>query len=137
MKSINNQELLDKAKQKYDKAKQKYDKALKEFIAIQVEGVYDHKLTNELVDKIKRGDVQAKEELIRLHKEFIKVLVSRFKKVSQRSEDELVGAAHMGFVQAALNFNEDDGFSFIAYAVWYINRRIVEDILGLHAKVVA
>lgn len=116
-----------------DKAREKYKKALKDLVAVQsaVEGAYKQDSVNRLVCKVKQGDVQAKEELVGLHKDFIKGYVDKFKKVSQCSEDELIETANIGLLKAALDFDEDKGYTFAAYAVWYINRCVIEAVLNI------
>jgi len=94
---------------------------------------YNEGLVKRLICKMKLGDRQAKEKLIFLHEGYIKAFIKQhdYIRVSGCTEGELVEAGKVGLVKAALDFQGNSDFSFMPYAVWYINRSVLAYIHGV------
>ena len=79
----------------------------------------------ELSRKIKAGDGTARNRLVEANLRFV---VSVAKDYQNRgvSLADLVSAGNMGLITAAERFDQDKGFKFISYAVWWIRQAILQ-----------
>lgn len=81
----------------------------------------------DLARKIKRGDERARNRLVEANLRFV---VSVAKEYQNRGVPlaDLVSAGNMGLITAAERFDEDKGFKFISYAVWWIRQAILQTL---------
>lgn len=81
----------------------------------------------ELARRIKRGDAEARNCLVEANLRFV---VSVAKDYQNRGVPlaDLIGAGNMGLITAAERFDEDKGFKFISYAVWWIRQAILQTL---------
>ena len=80
-----------------------------------------------LARKIKQGDEHARNKLVEANLRFV---VSVAKEYQNRGVPlaDLVSAGNMGLITAAERFDEDKGFKFISYAVWWIRQAILQTL---------
>lgn len=78
---------------------------------------------HELGRRIQMGDIEARNKLIEANQKFVFQCVSDFSNWTVPNE-ELVSAARMGLVEAAIRYNPSFDGRFISYAVHYIKEYI-------------
>ena len=81
----------------------------------------------ELAQRIKDGDEVARNYLVEANLRFV---VSVAKEYQNRGVPlaDLVSAGNMGIITAAERFDENKGFKFISYAVWWIRQAILQTL---------
>jgi RNA polymerase primary sigma factor len=81
----------------------------------------------DLARKIKQGDERARNRLVEANLRFV---VSVAKEYQNRGVPlaDLISAGNMGLITAAERFDEDKGFEFISYAVWWIRQAILQTL---------
>ena len=81
----------------------------------------------DLARKIKQGDERARNRLVEANLRFV---VSVAKEYHNRGVPlaDLISAGNMGLITAAERFDEDKGFKFISYAVWWIRQAILQTL---------
>ena len=81
----------------------------------------------DLARKIKQGNDGARNRLVEANLRFV---VSVAKEYQNRGVPlaDLISAGNMGLITAAERFDEDKGFKFISYAVWWIRQAITRAI---------
>ena len=77
----------------------------------------------ELVAKAKAGDDQALADLISSNLRFVVSIAKEYSHLG-RSLSELISDGNLGLMEAARRFDENRGFKFITYAVWWIRQSI-------------
>lgn len=77
-----------------------------------------------LVRRAREGDDEALRELVSANVRFV-VSVAREFQASGQPLSELISDGNMGLMEAALRFDEERGFRFITYAVWWIRQSIL------------
>ena len=80
-----------------------------------------------LARKIKGGDEGARNLLVEANLRFV---VSVAKEYQNRGVplSDLISAGNMGLITAAEKFDENKGFKFISYAVWWIRQAILQTL---------
>jgi RNA polymerase primary sigma factor len=80
-----------------------------------------------LARRIKRGDEEARNRLVEANLRFV---VSVAKEYQNRGVPlaDLISAGNMGLITAAERFDENKGFKFISYAVWWIRQAILQTL---------
>lgn len=84
--------------------------------------------------KMSEGDVEAKNELIRRNLRFVVSVAKQYATKDNPLED-LVNEGNIGLMIAADKFMPDKGFKFISYAVYWIQKIIMEH-LSNHGRMV-
>lgn len=81
----------------------------------------------QLARDIKKGDENARNHLVEANLRFV---VSVAKEYQNRGVPlaDLISAGNMGLITAAERFDEDKGFKFISYAVWWIRQAILQTL---------
>ena len=80
-----------------------------------------------LARRIKAGDESARNALVEANLRFV---VSVAKEYQNRGVPlaDLISAGNMGLITAAERFDEEKGFKFISYAVWWIRQAILQTL---------
>lgn len=78
----------------------------------------------ELVRAIKNGDEEATKKLSEVRLRFVESIAKRHLDKGL-SFDELMTEGNKGLIAAARNFDENRGFKFIRYAVWWIRNSML------------
>ncbi len=84
--------------------------------------------------RIQAGDLGARNELVTANLRF-GVAMAKSYQGRGLSLDELISAANIGLIEAAVRYDSRNGARFITYASWWI-RRCVLRALGAHDKLV-
>lgn len=81
----------------------------------------------QLARDIKKGDESARNRLVEANLRFV---VSVAKEYQNRGVPlaDLISAGNMGLITAAERFDENKGFKFISYAVWWIRQAILQTL---------
>ncbi len=81
----------------------------------------------------KAGDEESRQTIITANLRFV-VSVAREYKDYGMSLSELISEGNVGLLEATKRFDEDRGFKFITYAVWWIRQAILK-ALAEHGKI--
>jgi len=76
-----------------------------------------------LVKSAKGGDEGAMNQLISANLRFVVTIAKEYRDTGQPLS-ELISDGNLGLMEAAKRFDEDRGFKFITYAVWWIRQSI-------------
>ena len=81
----------------------------------------------DLARRIKAGDESARNRLVEANLRFV---VSVAKEYQNRGVPlpDLISAGNIGLITAAERFDEEKGFKFISYAVWWIRQSILQTL---------
>ena len=80
-----------------------------------------------LIDLIQQGDSDAENELAELGSVFVKAVAKQY--VGKGLYDEaLIAASRYGMLRACHKFDKSRGFTFAAYAVWWMREAILQEI---------
>lgn len=78
-------------------------------------------------NKAKTGDREAINELVRKNLRFVVSVAKKYESLANPLED-LVNEGNIGLIMAAERFKPEMGYKFITYAVWWIQKIIIEHI---------
>ena len=80
-----------------------------------------------LIDLIQQGESNAENDLAELGSVFIKAVAKQYAGKGLTAE-ELIAASSQGLIRASHKFDKSRGFTFAAYAVWWMREAILQAI---------
>ena len=80
-----------------------------------------------LIELIQQGDSNAENDLAELGTVFIKAVAKQYVGKGLAA-DELIAASRHGLIRASHKFDKSRGFTFAAYAVWWMRQAILQEI---------
>lgn len=80
-----------------------------------------------MITLIQQGDSQAENDLAELGTVFIKAVAKQYVGKGL-SDEELIAANRYGMIRASHKFDKSRGFTFAAYAVWWMREAILQKI---------
>lgn len=80
-----------------------------------------------LAQLCQQGDRKAEEQLVKANLRFV-VHVAKLYSWSDVAPEDLVSAGNLGLAEAVRKFDPSQGFRFISYAVWQIQKYIREEV---------
>lgn len=110
---------------------QKEKEAIQQFRAEHPE--YNDMHVHALTDRVKQGDIKAQEELLKLHADLIQyAVIGHWHTHKNCANKAFIEIAKIGLLNAALAFNKAEDLSFIAHAIWYMRKAIIEKFTSPH-----
>lgn len=88
----------------------------------------------ELAVQIKQGDLEARNRLVVANLRFVMRVAKGYQNLGLPMSD-LIGAGNLDLIKAAERFDEEKGFRFITYAVWWI-RQSIQQAIAQHARTI-
>lgn len=89
--------------------------------------IIDNDKALRLIDLIQQGDSNAENDLTELGSVFIKAVAKQYTEKGLTAE-ELIAASSHGLIRASRKFDKSRGFTFAAYAVWWMREAILQAI---------
>ena len=80
-----------------------------------------------LIDLIQQGESNAENDLAELGSVFIKAVAKQYVDKGL-SDEELIAASRYGMLRASHKFDKSHGFTFAAYAIWWMREAILQEI---------
>ena len=80
-----------------------------------------------MITLIQQGDSQAENDLAELGSVFVKAVAKQYVDKGL-SDEELIAASRYGMLRASHKFDKSRGFTFAAYAVWWMRQAILQAI---------
>jgi RNA polymerase primary sigma factor len=87
-----------------------------------------------LARRIKKGDQEALDQLVRANLRFVVSIAKQYANQGLSLED-LINDGNVGLIKAAHRFDEERGYKFISYAVWWIRQAMLQS-LAEHSRIV-
>ena len=87
-----------------------------------------------LARSIKKGSQKALDQLVRANLRFVVSIAKQYANQGLSLED-LINDGNVGLIKAAHRFDEERGYKFISYAVWWIRQAMLQS-LAEHSRIV-
>jgi RNA polymerase primary sigma factor len=88
----------------------------------------------DLARRIKAGDKTALDQLVKANLRFVVSIAKQYSNQGLSLED-LINDGNLGLIKAAHRFDEERGYKFISYAVWWIRQAMLQS-LAEHSRIV-